>query len=387
MGKRSWLLVAMGTVGVVAVVFLVVANQNNSTAKAASELNVSAEVLPVDTLELKAVDSFEIVEKFVGRVVASRESKLGFERAGTVTRIEVDEGDRIRKGTVLARLDTAILEARRRELDAQMAQAQATSQEIEARLDLARATVKRRDDLVRNAHVSQQSYDEAMFDERAVAAKLRANEATVAAVRAEIDVVVVEIARSRLVAPFNGTIIHRAADEGTAIDAGVPLLTLIEDEALEVRVGVSGPAAEALEPGKVYDIGIDGRKHPAVLRAVLPTVDPETRTIEAVFLLADNDGKMVRSGQTATLETRRRVEERGFWLPVTALTSGQRGLWSTYAVVAASNGGPARIERRDVQIIHNETDRVFVRGTLRDGDRVVASGMHRLVPGQFVKLP
>lgn len=387
MRTRNKLLFAAGIAGIAAAVVLGVANRDKPKAASPVAADMAAEVLPVETLELRSRDSFEISEKFVGRVVASRRSDLGFERAGTVTRVEVDEGDRVRKGAVLARLDTAILEARRRELSAQMAQAAATSQEITARLDLARATVKRRDDLIRNAHVSQQSYDEAMFDERALAAKLRANEATVAAVRAEVDVLDVELARSRLLAPFNGTIISRNADEGTAIDAGVPLLTMIEDDALEVRVGVSGPAAEALEPGKVYDIGIDGRAQPAVLRAVLPNIDPETRTIQAVFLLAEGGGAKPRSGQLAVFETRRRIDDRGFWLPMTALTSGRRGLWSTYAVVADPRGGGLRVERRDVQIIHNETDRVFVRGTLRDGERVVASGMHRLVPGQAVKLP
>ena len=345
-------------------------------------------MLPVETVVLQSFDSLEISEKFVGRVVASRRSDLGFERAGTVTRIEVDEGDRVRKGAFLAGLDTTILEAKRRELTAQMAQSRATYDEIEARLDFAKATVKRRDGLIRNSHVSRQSYDEAVFDERALAAKLKATEATVAAVRAEIDVLAAELARSKLVAPFDGTIIARKVDEGTAVAAGVSILSLIEDEALEVRVGVSDAVAAVLKAGQVYDIRIGGKTHPAALRAVLPTVDPETRTVQAVFLLPDAPGRNLRSGQMAALELPRKVEEPGFWLPVSGLTSGRRGLWSVYvAVPEPGNKGSAKIERRDVQVIHGETDRVFVRGTLRDGERAVVTGLHRLVPGQRVKLP
>ena len=388
MRTRTWLLAVAAVAGGTATWWLGTVGDSNSAARGADDSGIAAEVLPVETVVLQSLDSLEISEKFVGRVVASRRSDLGFERAGTVTRIDVDEGDRVRKGAFLAGLDTAILEARRREQTAQMAQSRATYHEIEARLDFAKATVKRRDGLIRNSHVSQQSYDEAVFDERALAAKLKATEATVAAVRAEVDVLEAELARSKLVAPFDGTIIARKVDEGTAVAAGVPILSLIEDEALEVRVGVSDTVATNLRAGQVYDIRIGGGTHPAVLRAVLPTVDPETRTIQAVFLLPDAPERNLRSGQMATLEIPRRIQEPGFWLPISGLTSGRRGLWSVYVAVPETGGnGAARIERRDVQVIHGETDRVFVRGTLRDGERAVVTGLHRLVPGQRVKLP
>ncbi|MBT3359188.1 MAG: efflux RND transporter periplasmic adaptor subunit [Rhodospirillales bacterium] len=356
-------------------------------AGAADEPGATPEILPVETLVLRASNTFEVTEGFAGRVVASRQSDLGFERSGTVTGIQADEGDRVNKGAVLANLDTSILKARRHELNAQLAQTRATYQEIEARLDYARATVKRRDGLMRNAHVSRQSYDEARFDERALTAKLKANEATVAAVRAEINALAVQLDRSRIVAPFKGTVVARHADEGTAVNAGTPLLRLIEDDALEVRIGVSGAVAETLEPGQVYDIRIGERAYPAVLRVVLPTVEPETRTVPVVLLLGDFNTSKPRSGQLATLEIRRQIAERGFWLPVSALTGGRRGLWSVYVVTPTDNAdGTLRVERRDVQIIHGESERVFVRGTLRDGERAVATGMHRLVPGQTVRL-
>jgi membrane fusion protein, multidrug efflux system len=357
-------------------------------AETAPGRNPAAQVLPVETRILERVSAYEVGEEFAGRVVAGRQSSLGFERDGIVTAMAVDEGDKVEKGDILARLGTAILEARRRELNAQLAQTQATYEEVEARLDYARATVKRRDGLVRNAHVSQQSYDEALFDERALTAKLKATEAAVAAVRAELGVLQAEMDRSRIVAPFDGTIIARLADEGTAMAAGESLLRLIEDDALEIRIGVSESVADIIETGRVYDIRVGTRTFPAVLRTILPSVDPETRTVQAVFLLAELDGPRPRSGQLAVLTIARRVTAEGFWLPVAALTSGRRGLWNAYvATPDPSEDGVFRIERRDVRIIHSETDRVFVRGTLREGERVVTAGLHRLVPGQAVKLP
>lgn len=388
MRRRTWLFAAVCVAGAAVALTLGVAKKGKPDAGATAVGTAAAEVLPVETTVLKTSGSYDVSERFVGRVVASRKSNLGFERAGTVKRIDVEEGDRVRKGALLASLDTSILAAKRRELDAQLAQARATHEETRAHLDYARATVKRRGELVRDSHVSKQSYDEALYDERALAAKLQATEATVASVRAEIGTLDVELARSRLIAPFNGTIIARNADEGTAVDAGTTLLSLIEDDSLEVKIGVSETVAGTLEPGRVYDVHVDGQVHPVALRAVLPNIDPETRTVQAVFVLAAADGAKLRSGQLATLEVRRRIDKSGFWLPVSALTSARRGLWNVYAVVADPRGdGNLRVERRDVQVVYSESERAFVRGTLRDGERVVTTGLQRLVPGQIVKLP
>ncbi|MCP5055508.1 MAG: hypothetical protein GY937_02155 [bacterium] len=70
---------------------------------------------------------------------------------------------------------------------------------------------------------------------------------------------------------------------------------------------------------------------------------------------------------------------------MTALTEGRRGLWSAYAIAAAEDPGFFRVERRDLQVVHVETDRVYVTGTLNDGDRIVTSGVHRIVEGQLVR--
>jgi multidrug efflux pump subunit AcrA (membrane-fusion protein) len=82
------------------------------------------------------------------------------------------------------------------------------------------------------------------------------------------------------------------------------------------------------------------------------------------------------------------VEQRdaGFWLPVEALTRGDRGLWSVLAVNTGEEAGSAVVERRDVELLHSDGDRVYVRGTLSADETVVARGTHRLVHGQRVEV-
>ena len=118
------------------------------------------------------------------------------------------------------------------------------------------------------------------------------------------------------------------------------------------------------------------------LHAVLPTVESDTRTVRVVFRL--DEVASVRAGSLARLTLETDVSGEGFWLPLTALAESRRGLWSAYVVVDGEAG--PRVDRRQVEVVHAGSDRVFVRGALRSGERVVVSGIHRLVPGQRVRI-
>ena len=86
--------------------------------------------LPVKTTNIQLVKNYQTVQSYTGEVVAMRTSEIGFERGGKLVQVLVDEGSRVRKGTVLARLDTANLQAQRRSLVAQKAQAEARLVEL-----------------------------------------------------------------------------------------------------------------------------------------------------------------------------------------------------------------------------------------------------------------
>ena len=123
------------------------------------------------------------------------------------------------------------------------------------------------------------------------------------------------------------------------------------------------------------------------LKALLARLDSETRTVPAIIVLDDSERRL-RSGQLARLKLQRTVPMKGYWLPITALIGGRRGLWNAYVLEPAGQDAGKdlmRAGRREVQILHSESERAFVRGTVRDGERVVSSGLHRLVPNQLVR--
>ena len=338
-------------------------------------------VLPVTALRVHHTDHYTTREHFAGRVTARRQSDLGFDRGGLLHRVLVDEGDRVAAGQLLAALDTRLLHVERRRLAAQI-------ERVEAELNLARVTAARRRELHGKEHLSSQRLDEAHYAERARAAEL-------AATRAARDRVEVQLALSRIEAPYAGTVSARRADEGAVVAAGQPILELIEDRVLEIHVGLPAASAERLRPGTPHTIAVGGVDIATQLYAVIPSVETDTRTVKAIFRIPDPPPQL-RDGELARFTLPADIAAAGFWLPLGALAESERGLWAAYALVPAAADGddavaapgqtPHRVERRKLEVLYSEADRVFARGTLRDGELAAAAGIHRLVPGQLVRI-
>jgi multidrug efflux pump subunit AcrA (membrane-fusion protein) len=179
------------------------------------------------------------------------------------------------------------------------------------------------------------------------------------------------------------------ADNGTVLNAGEPVVRLVEDRVLEAWVGLPMHAAERISERAMQRLRIGQRYFDATLVGRLPEVDPVTRTRSLVLRLDDSAADYVVHGQIVRLELGETVKAEGYWLPATALTKGARGLWTCFVVSADVDNlaGPrlGRVERRDVEVLHAESNRVFVRGTLNPNDQVIADGTHRVVPGQLVR--
>ena len=90
------------------------------------------------------------------------------------------------------------------------------------------------------------------------------------------------------------------------------------------------------------------------------------------------------TGQLARVQLVQQVAEPGFWIPRLALTADHSGLWSCFIVEGDQATG--KVRKHSVEVLHQRDDWVFVRGTLRDGQRLISDGTHRVVPGQSVRV-
>jgi len=341
----------------------------------------SPEAAPTGPLPLKQVATVAVTESggyeqlssYTGRVEALLDSALGFEVGGLLSAVSVDEGRRVARGEVLARLDTARLQARR-------AEAAAALDSVRADLKLAESTLARTQDAFSYKGVSQQQLDEA----RQRVTSLQAGERVAAA---RVDSIDVDLAKAELRAPFDGVVTGRFADPGVVLNPGQPVMQLQSDGAPEVRIGVAPDVAAELVAGDSYELLINERQWPAKLKAVIPRRDASTRTVDALFeLLASSVA--VRPGDLARLDTSTRIDTPGYWVPLTALVEGPRGLWQVLVAEAQAPGEDAgyRLVTRTLEVLYADGNRAYVRGTLAAGDLLVSDGLDRVVQGQAVKL-
>ena len=330
------------------------------------ESHAAAEPAPllVETLQVQELGSYEVRRVLSGTLRSRRASQLGFERPGLVAKVFVDEGDIVKEGQLIAQLDTAQLRAARKRVAAGLKEAQAG-------VGISTLTADRLVKLAEEQYISRQSADEARFS-------LQAAEAKRMELRAALAQIDVDLEKSKLVAPFPGVVSARLVDEGTVVGAGSPVVRFRESDEREAVIGV--PRTMAVEIGSSQELVLDGRSFEAEVTGFVNDVNARTRTVTVILALPTNI--VAADGQLVDLVHRRRIADRGFWVPTTALTEGLRGMWTLYSVEPDGDSGIVR--REAVEVLHAESDRAFVRGTLQASDRVIATGLHRVVPGQRV---
>lgn len=274
---------------------------------AASQPTGVADITKVAVTPLTLEQGYTVPRRFVGQIEAGANVDLSFELGGRLIDIAADEGDLVSEGQVIARLDTAILQA-------EAARLQSSRAATEARLTFATSQLERTQRLRDQGHVSAAALDQAQatYDELTNAmAEIEAAAASVA----------ININKSVIRAPFAGQIGNRLVDAGTTLAAGQPVLTVIETSAPRLRVGL--PLSIDTNQLANTQIEIEGDLMPATLIQLRPDIDPVTRTRTAVFEIGDD--AVPAFGATAALVVEAPVQEAGAWIPIDALQEGARG--------------------------------------------------------------
>lgn len=324
--------------------------------------------LPVAITTYTVQDSYQREVSYLGLVTSGRKANLAFEIPGRIASLNVRQGSPVKAGDIIASLDDASLQALRRATAADLVQA-------EAELELAGLKAKRQRDLEATGAVSKEAFDETRLRERALGAQVE----SVSARLASIDI---DLQKSQLIAQYDGIIADRYVYQGTVIDAGVPVVRLVETAKQEAHVGVSTARLSELEQGKPYTLMLRGEAISAPLLTVRPDVDPVTRVATAVFALPNETRAL--DGEPIYLKLQETEMLNGGWLPLSALLEGERGVWTVLRLDDSDN--ELRPVREVVEVIDLQGERAYVRGTLPAGARVIANGVHRVVPGSPVSI-
>jgi RND family efflux transporter MFP subunit len=361
-GGQIKLIISCALFVVALITLLVMAGLGNAT-----QVPEARVPMAVSTGTVKIQEGFEAPISVFGLVESPKTTSLSFDIAGQVTDINVEEGDNVQEGDVLAHQDLMRLNARKKELSATLARAIAD-------FELASVNKKRTVALVEKQLESSQRLDE-------VTAVLNVAKAQVNEIEASINSLDVEIAKATLVSPFSGIVNRRFVDEGAVVGVGTPVIGITSVEALQARFAVPADVIEQFGINNSVTVRISEQEVRGIVSQQLPVRNLQTRTIDILVTL--DSSVNVRAGDMAVLVGSRFHKEVGSWLPVNALSNGLRGLWRVFVL---SDGQTPKLEARVVEVVYTDGNNAFVRGALKEGDIFVNEGTHKLAPGQMVSV-
>ena len=312
-------------------------------------LILSLDVASLEILEVKLMDSYKITREFPGKLLPAQQSNLAFEIPGKINVINVDIGDAVKKGQILAELDD-------REATAQLKQAK-------ARYDLALQILNRYKDLRSEGHISIQDLDNANSEELIA--------------KSQYEFFKVKLEQTKLIAPFDGVIQNRYLDTGSVINGGIPIVEILGSKNVEAHISIPLKFIDKLIIGNFYDFTIGNKKSKGVLERLAPMTPGGSDNRLAIF----NFDTFFAPGSIAELKLSLNIEGRGTWVPIKSLSQSEQGIWAIYTI------NEEKVVVRDlVEILYFEGEYAYVNGTLNDGDLIVLGGAQKIIEGKSLNI-
>ena len=239
-----------------------------------------------------------------GYITARRQATVSTQITGTLTQVLIEEGDRVQKGQVIARLEDSALRAGLNVAQANISSAQAQIAQAQAQLTQATADMRRQDELAASGMLSKQAAEQARTVVASYAAQLEARRREADATRAQLAQAQVNFDYTIVRAPFAGVVTVKAAQVGeivSPLSAGggftrTGVGTIVDMESLEVDVDVNeayiGQVKADMPAEAVLDAYPDW-KVPAHVIAIVPSADRGKATVKVRVALEQKDGRMV----------------------------------------------------------------------------------------------
>lgn len=308
---------------------------------------ISFKVYSIEVLEVKILNSYSITKEFPGKLLPIEQSKLSFEIPGKINKINVDVGDSVIQGQILAKLDNR--------------EALAKANQARASYDLSKQVLERFEDLREQGHISIQDLDKAKSD--FIIAK------------SQYEFFKVKLEQTNLVSPFNGVIQNRFLDTGTVINSGIPILEIIDSNYVEAHISVPVIYLEDMQINQEYDFEFDGEIVKATFSKLAPMSPGGSNSRLAIFKFSE----FFNPGSIANLQLKISKQAKGTWVPLKSLSQSDQGLWTIYTI-----DNNKTVVRDIVEIVHFEDDYAFVSGTIKSGDLVVLGGASKIIEGKKI---
>jgi membrane fusion protein (multidrug efflux system) len=286
-----------------------------------------------------------------GTIKPMEETVLMPEVPGRVVLINLDEGKFVRQGTILIKLFDE-------DLQAQLHKAQ-------AQLDLAEQTQIRQGELMKVNGISQLDYDQSVLQ--------------VHSIKADIEVLKVQIRKTEVHAPFDGVIGLRNISLGAEVTPSTSLATIRAVKQMKLDFSVPEKYSMQVRPGSKVQFTVQGdeKKHDATVMATEEGIDPGTRNLK-VRALVKMDSVSLVPGTFANVELRLNENKNALMVPTQAIIPRERD-----KQLIVSRSGKAQFIKVKTRI--RQESMIEVIEGIEQGDTVVTTGILFIKPGADLK--
>lgn len=299
-----------------------------------------------------------------GTIQAARQATVKAKVPGEMRQIAVREGETVKSGQAIARIDTVDLEAR-------LAERQGALESARAQLALAEKTRTMNNRLLAEKFISQNAYDGSQSSHDVAVGSVKSAEAQVRLAQNAVK-------DATVIAPLTGVVAKRHVQAGEKVAIESPLVTIVDLTDLELAALVPASDVPELAAGMTVELAVDGfgeRRFRGTIARISPSTEPGTRAF-LVYVTLRNPDASLRSGMFATGRIALAASAPAPTLPATAVRSeaGQSYVWTI---------DDGKLARRLVSIGRRDDDAgvVEIRTALPPGAPVLAARFDNLKDG------
>ena len=354
-----------------------------------------------ETVEVTTVVSINPSEPTVqlnasGYVVPQRRAAVASKATGRLVELKVKEGDIVRKGEVIARLESADVTATLNRLQAGLNVAQFALAQAEAELGEATLVFKRRKALLDEELIPKAEFDAAEARYRRARANVSSAEAGVRAAEAAIRGAQVDVDSTNIRAPFDGTVLTRNAEVGevvapfgSSVSAKAAVVTIADMGSLQVEVDVSESNIEKIRIGQPAEITLDAfpeTRYEGVVDTIVPTADRAKATILTKVKFKNRDDRVLpeMSAKVGFLSEHPSPASQAEKKQALAVEPGAIIRKGEKKVAFRIRGN--QVDEVPVQTGDPIGSRVEIKAGLRQGDRVVMKPSEKLSNGTKIQI-
>ena len=352
------------------------------------------------TVEIETVSASQIfpssaftVLNASGYVVAQRKAALAAKATGRLVWLGVEEGSKVSKGEVIAKLEGMDAEASRRQASAAFDSAKSVCDQSKVELADSVRNLKRLKELLSQGYVSQSDYDLAEARKDRSVAAVAAAEANCKVAEASLSGAEVALDYTRIRAPFDGVVLTKNADVGdivtplgAAANAKASVVTIADLASLRVEADVSESSLEKVKVSQPCEITLDAlpqSRFRGVVHSIVPTADRSKATVMVKVSFIDTDPKIFpeMSAKVSFLERPLKPEDQ---TPMTAVPKS--------AIVTREGRSSVFVVKDDRVILSVVVtgalsgDMMEIKSGIKPGDKVAAKPLDKLKDGSRVRI-